>query len=85
MFLGYGCSIYGREANILNKQLQTSNNRWSSSLGVGLGTTPHHKKSACYDKTENPKVSTLGQNKIYAYNNKHSLRSNIKGYGGKTH
>jgi hypothetical protein len=22
---------------------------------------------------------------IYAYNNKHSLRSNIKGYGGKTH
>jgi hypothetical protein len=24
-------------------------------------------------------------NEIYAYNNKHSLRSNIKGYGGKTH
>jgi hypothetical protein len=22
---------------------------------------------------------------IYAYNNKHSLRSNTKGYGGKTH
>jgi hypothetical protein len=22
---------------------------------------------------------------IYAYNNKHSLRSNSKGYGGKTH
>jgi hypothetical protein len=24
-------------------------------------------------------------NKIYAYNNKYSLRSNTKGYGGKTH
>jgi hypothetical protein len=24
-------------------------------------------------------------NEIYAYNNKHTLRSNTKGYGGKTH
>jgi hypothetical protein len=24
-------------------------------------------------------------NEIYAYNNKHSLGSNTKGYGGKTH
>jgi hypothetical protein len=24
-------------------------------------------------------------NEIYAYNNKHSLRSNTKAYGGKTH
>jgi hypothetical protein len=24
-------------------------------------------------------------NEIYAYNNKHSLRNNTKGYGGKTH
>jgi hypothetical protein len=24
-------------------------------------------------------------NEIYAYNSKHSLRSNAKGYGGKTH
>jgi hypothetical protein len=24
-------------------------------------------------------------NEIYAYNNKHSLRRNTKGYGGKTH
>jgi hypothetical protein len=24
-------------------------------------------------------------NEIYAYNNKHSLWSNTKGYGGKTH
>jgi hypothetical protein len=24
-------------------------------------------------------------NEIYAYSNKHSLRSNTKGYGGKTH
>jgi len=32
-----------------------------------------------------PKVSALSCNEIYAYNNKNSLRSNIKGYGGKTH
>jgi len=30
-----------------------------------------------------PKVSGLIHNKIY--NNKHSLRSNTKSYGGKTH
>jgi hypothetical protein len=27
----------------------------------------------------------LDDNEIYTYNNKHSLRSNTKGYGGKTH
>jgi hypothetical protein len=32
-----------------------------------------------------PKVSGLSHNEIYAYNNKHSLRSNTKGCGGKTH
>jgi hypothetical protein len=32
-----------------------------------------------------PKVSGLSHNEIYAYNNKHSLRSNTKGYGGKPH
>jgi hypothetical protein len=32
-----------------------------------------------------PKVSGLSHNEIYAYNNKHPLRSNTKGYGGKTH
>jgi hypothetical protein len=32
-----------------------------------------------------PKVSELNHNETYAYNNKHSFRSNIKGYGGKTH
>jgi hypothetical protein len=31
------------------------------------------------------KFSNCVDNEIYAYNNKHSLRSNIKGYGGKTH
>jgi hypothetical protein len=31
------------------------------------------------------KVSGLSRNEIYAYNNKHSLRSNTKGYGSKTH
>jgi hypothetical protein len=32
-----------------------------------------------------PKVFGLSQNEIYTYNNKHSLRNNIKGHGGKTH
>jgi len=32
-----------------------------------------------------PKVSGLNRNEIYAYNNKHSLRRNTKGYAGKTH
>jgi len=35
---------------------------------------------------EYPKVFGLIIGKeIYVYNNKHSLRSNTKGYGGKTH
>jgi hypothetical protein len=32
-----------------------------------------------------PKVSGLSHNEVYGYNNKHSLRSNKKGYDGKTH
>jgi hypothetical protein len=32
-----------------------------------------------------PKVSGLSHNEINNNNNKHSLRSNTKGYGGKTH
>jgi hypothetical protein len=32
-----------------------------------------------------PNVSGLSRNEIYAYNNKHSLRSNTKSYGGKSH
>jgi hypothetical protein len=28
---------------------------------------------------------TFGYTLVYAYKNKHSLRSNIKGYSGKTH
>jgi hypothetical protein len=31
------------------------------------------------------KVSGLSHNEIYTYNNKHLLKSNTKGYGGKTH
>jgi hypothetical protein len=31
------------------------------------------------------KVSGLSRNEIYAYNNKHSSRSDTKGYGGRTH
>jgi hypothetical protein len=32
-----------------------------------------------------PKFPDWVNNEIYAYNNKHSLRSNMNGYGGKTH
>jgi hypothetical protein len=31
------------------------------------------------------KFSDWADNEIYAYNNKHSLRSNTKGQGSKTH
>jgi hypothetical protein len=33
----------------------------------------------------NQKFPDWVDNEIYAYNNKHTLRSNTKGYGGKTH
>jgi hypothetical protein len=33
----------------------------------------------------NQKFPDWVDNEMYAYNNKHSLRSNTKGYGGKTH
>jgi hypothetical protein len=33
----------------------------------------------------NRKFPEWVDNEIYAYNNKHMLRSNAKGYGGKTH
>jgi hypothetical protein len=36
-------------------------------------------------RREYPKVSGLSHNEIYAYNNKYSLRSNTKDYGGKTY
>jgi hypothetical protein len=32
-----------------------------------------------------PKVYGLSRNKIHAYSNKHSLRSNTKDYDGRTH
>jgi hypothetical protein len=32
-----------------------------------------------------PKVSGLSHKELFYNNNKHSLRSNTKGYGGKTH
>jgi hypothetical protein len=42
-------------------------------------------KNACKYTRVYPKVSGLSHNEIYAYNSKHSFRSNIKGYGVKTH
>jgi hypothetical protein len=33
----------------------------------------------------NQKFPDSVDNEIYAYNNKHMLRSNTEGYGGKTH
>jgi len=33
----------------------------------------------------NQKFPDWVDKEIYAYNNKHSLRNNIKGYGGKSH
>jgi hypothetical protein len=42
---GDGLQICRVAANILNKQSQTADKWWSSSLGVGVGlTTPHRKE-----------------------------------------
>jgi hypothetical protein len=38
-----------------------------------------------HDTSVYPKVSGLSHNDIYAYLRYYSLRSNTKGYGGKTH
>jgi hypothetical protein len=47
---GYGWRV---AVNILNKQSQTAEKGWSSSLGgggLGMGlTTLHHKKLICYE------------------------------------
>jgi hypothetical protein len=47
-----------------------------STLGSPCGTTVR----GCIQK-----FPDWDDNEIYAYNNKQSLRSNTKGYGGKTH
>jgi hypothetical protein len=47
-----------------------------SPLSVQVG----HKKPRIYEN-----VSKSFDNEIYAYNNKHSFRSNTKGYGVETH
>jgi hypothetical protein len=40
-------------ANILNKQLRTNDNGWSSSLGVGRGpNNPHRKNQIRYEKDQ---------------------------------
>jgi hypothetical protein len=50
---GDGLQIWRIAVNILNKQSQTANRWWSSSLGLGKGlTTPHHKKPACYEMSQ---------------------------------
>jgi hypothetical protein len=54
-------------------------------------TAIENKRRSVYNKEKEkytrvyPKVSGLSHNEIYAYNNKHSLRTNTKAYGGKTH
>jgi hypothetical protein len=55
---------------------------------VRVGTETHRswvgRKTDQYTSVY-PNVSGRVRTKYYAYNNKHFLRSNIKGYGGKTH
>jgi hypothetical protein len=37
-------------ANILHKQSRTADKGWSSSLGLGVGLTTHHRKNVtCYE------------------------------------
>jgi hypothetical protein len=47
---GEGLQIWRVAANILNKQSQTADKGWSSSLGVGRGANnPHRKKVMRYE------------------------------------
>jgi hypothetical protein len=49
---GYGLQMWVVAVSILNKQLQTGDKEWFTSLGLGKGpTAPHHKKPACYKMT----------------------------------
>jgi hypothetical protein len=41
---GDGLQIWRVAANILNKQSRRADKGWSSSFGVGVGSTTHHKK-----------------------------------------
>jgi hypothetical protein len=46
---GEGLQIRRVAANILNKKSRIVDKVWSSSLGVGVGLTPHHEKVVCYE------------------------------------
>jgi hypothetical protein len=43
---GDGLQIWRVVANILNKQSQTADKGWSSSWELGVGITPHRKKTS---------------------------------------
>jgi hypothetical protein len=50
---GDSLQIWRVAVNILNKQLQTADKGWSSSLGLGVClTTSHHKKYASYERSQ---------------------------------
>jgi len=51
---------------------------------VGISQTDHVSHASGYTKVY-PKVSGLSHNEINNNNNKHSMRTNTKGYGRKTH
>jgi len=54
---------------------------------LGFADVPPHKTlpRATVHTRVNPNVSGLSHNEINNNKNEHSLRSNTKGYGGKTH
>jgi hypothetical protein len=55
--------------------------QWTNGWKVGwIHGTGHRGVRGCIQK-----FPDRFDNEIYAYNNKHSLRSNTKDYGGKTH
>jgi hypothetical protein len=49
---GDGLQTQRVAANILNKQSQTSDKGWFSSLGLGVGLTTQCKTYACYDMSQ---------------------------------
>jgi hypothetical protein len=74
----------GREADHLPPLSAEVKNKWSynstSPYVFTVGCLVKHRIRGCTQK-----FPDWVDNEIYAYNNKHSFRSNTKGYGGKTH
>jgi hypothetical protein len=69
---------------VLNGNLSERKRNILISSDFGIKCVHSNNKYSRYTRVY-PKVSGLSHNEICVYNNKHSLRSNARGYGCRTH